>query len=72
MYETPALLTSYTLAWAGFFALGAGVLLMLEAGRASMRGAPLSRVQREGSMGAWACVGGVVLLVVAGIGRVLS
>lgn len=66
MYVDPPLITPYALAWLGFFGIGIGALLMIEAGRASARGAPSPRVEREGRLGARLCIGGIALLVVSG------
>ena len=72
MYVDPPLITPYALAWLGVFGIGVGLLLMIEAGRASARGASLTRVEREGRLGARMCLGGFVLLVVSGAWSILK
>lgn len=72
MYLDPAPISPFAVTWLGFFAIGIGILLMVEAARASARGAPQSRVEREGSMGAWAILAGIALVVIGGALAVLS
>lgn len=72
MYVDPPLITPFVVAWIGFFGIGAGILLMRDAGQSAARGAHFTRVEREGRLGARICLGGIVLLVVSGAWAVLG
>lgn len=73
MYVTPRFpFDPLMLTCLGFLVFGFGVLLMIEAGRASARGAPASMCERDGRIGVKSCLLGIVLLIAAAVWAVLK
>jgi hypothetical protein len=73
MYLAPhSFLTPLGLFGLGFAAVALGVVLMLEAGRASANGASPATVERTGSIGAWTVLTGIATLAIAALWAALS
>lgn len=70
--EQPSFISPFSMASVGFALIAIGAVLMIEAGRASVRGASPARIERDGSAAAWSILIGIGLLVVAGFWAVLS